>query len=177
MNISLFEQKVRDTWTDLPHAILGEKSETTALVTGVARLNLTVMHMATTHVGLMISQAVSCLEGDECYVNVGTWKGYSFFSGFMNNPQAHCIGNDNFSLYTKDRSMSKTEPDPQGRFFGDTEADFYREFNRLKHLNQIFVKKDWLDFFSEFPQITDKKIGFYFYDGDHSFAAQYQALT
>jgi len=174
MNVPKFISYINNTWIDLENAILNKNAA--SMVKNLTRLDLTTKKMATTHIGLLISMAVSCLDDDECYVNVGTWNGYSFFAGFFLNPNKECIGNDNFSLFTKEYSVNATEKDKAHRNFGDIKEQFYLEFNRIKTPNAIFKEGDWRDFLSNFRTTTDKKIGFYFYDGGHDFDSQYDAL-
>jgi len=176
MNIIGFQKKITEIWGDMGNAVLNKSPEITSMVKKLTTIDLTVRKMATTHMGLLISTAVSFLE-DECYVNIGTWNGYSFFAGFILNTDKVCIGNDNFSLFNKEYSTKTFEKDKANRDFGDIPSFFYKEFNRLKNENVIFVEKDWRDFLNGLSSITDKKVGFYFYDGDHSFDAQYDALV
>lgn len=176
MKIDKFKDALKNTWLDIENAVLNKGKHVSDMVHKITQIDLTVPKMSTTHIGLLISLAVSCLNEDECYVNIGTWKGYSFFAGFLLNNNMTCIGNDNFALFNKEYSISSHEKDKAGRNFGDTKADFYKEFNRIKTNNTYFVEDDWKSFLSKFKTATDKKIGFYFYDGDHSFEAQYNAL-
>lgn len=174
MNISKFKSQISNTWVDLENAILNKEMAT--MVRSLTRLDLTTKKMATTHIGLLISLAASCLDDDECYVNIGTWNGYSFFAGFFLNPEKECIGNDNFSLFTKEYSVSALEKDKAHRNFGDIRENFYSEFNRIKTPHAIFKEGNWREFLSDFRSVTDKKVGFYFYDGGHDFESQYDAL-
>lgn len=174
MNISEFKKNINNTWFDLENAILNPNMSD--LIRSITTIDLTVKKMATTHIGLLISIAVSCLNDDECYVNIGTWNGYSFFAGLLLNPNKQCIGNDNFSLFNGQNSTNPNEKDKANRNFGDIRQLFYNEFDRIKTPNSIFVNQDWKVFLNNFRNITDKKIGFYFYDGGHDFCSQYGAL-
>jgi hypothetical protein len=176
MDIQRFQDRVGKIWNDMEQAVLNNTEEITSIVRHLTTIDLTVRKMATTHIGLLISTAASYLSDDECYVNIGTWNGYSFFAGFLLNPQKTCIGNDNFSLFNKEHSVSSLEKDKANRNFGDIRSFFYKEFNRIKTKNSIFVEGDWRKFLGDFRETTDKKIGLYFYDGDHSFNDQFEAL-
>lgn len=174
MNINKFQFYVKDAWKDLNNAVLNK--EYAPMVKRITTIDLTTKKMATTHIGLLISMAVSCLEDNECYVNIGTWNGYSFFSGFLLNPDKQCIGNDNFSLFNENYSVSAVEKDKALRNFGNIRELFYSEFNRIKTPHSIFKEGDWRKFLNNFSSVTSKKIGFYFYDGGHDFESQYEAL-
>jgi hypothetical protein len=174
MNIPEFKKNVDQTWTDLENAVLNFNAS--SMVKSLTTIDLTVRKMSTTHIGLLISIAVSCLDDDECYVNIGTWNGYSFFAGFLLNHSKQCVGNDNFSLFNGENSSSIIEKDKANRNFGDIRSFFYYEFNRIKTHNSIFKEQDWKSFLKDFRFVTDKKIGFYFYDGAHDFDSQYEAL-
>lgn len=174
MNVSKFKSIVDIAWTDLENAVLNPSMSST--IKSLTTIDLTVRRMATTHIGLLISIAVSCLNDDECYVNIGTWNGYSFFAGLLLNPNKQCIGNDNFSLFNGENSVDINEKDKANRNFGNIRELFYYEFNRIKTSNAIFKEQDWRSFLNDFHFITDKTIGFYFYDGGHDFDSQYNAL-
>jgi hypothetical protein len=174
MNIDKLNEFINHAWIDLPNAVLNP--EMTFMVKNLTVLDLTVRKMATTHIGLLISMAVSCLNDDECYVNIGTWNGYSFFAGFILNSDKTCIGNDNFSLFNGQHGNNSIEKDKANRDFGNIKECFYKEFNRIKNYNSIFVEKDWKEFLRNLGDITNKKVGLYFYDGDHGFDSQYYAL-
>ncbi|WP_169727978.1 class I SAM-dependent methyltransferase [Adhaeribacter aquaticus] len=114
-----------------------------------------VPRMSTFAVGAMINKAVSQLKPNEVFVNVGVWNGFTFLSGVAHNPDKICIGVDNFS-----------------QFGGPREA-FLKRFNRLKSANHSFYDMDYQEYFA---RIHQTKIGFYIYDGGHSYQDQLKGL-
>lgn len=102
----------------------------------------------------IINKVVSKLPEDQAYVNVGVWHGFSFLAGMINNAAKKCIGVDNFTQ------------------FGSPRAPFLRRFNRYKSENHHFYDMDYTEFFKAFRD----PIGFYFYDGEHSYENQLKGL-
>ncbi len=111
--------------------------------------------MSTFAIAAIINRAVQSMNPNDCFVNVGVWHGFSFLSGLMNNPEKTCVGVDNFSQ------------------FGGPKDFFLQRFGRAKSSNHFFYDMDYLDYFR---QIHRQPIGFYFYDGDHSYENQMLGL-
>lgn len=111
--------------------------------------------MSTLAIAAIISEAVSGMNKENAFVNVGIWHGFSFLSALLNNPEKTCIGIDNFSE------------------FGGPRKYFEPRFERLKSPNHFFHDMDYRDYFS---QIHNIPIGFYFYDGNHSYDDQLLGL-
>jgi len=177
VNVSGFLSCVEQTWVDLSNAVLNARDpQVMTRLRTVTQSDLTICRMATTHIGILINSAVSYLESNECYLNIGVWQGYSFFSGVVGNPEKLCIGNDNFSLFSG-RTGFSGEPDALGRDFGDTRAIFYREYARVKSKQKAFFEGDYRDLLRDWHHRFGFQIGFYFYDGDHSYTAQIDALN
>lgn len=112
--------------------------------------------MSTYAIGAMINYGVSCMPLGTAFVNVGVWHGFSFLSGMIGNNGQKCIGIDNFSR------------------FGGPKAQFMKRYEMHKGPNHYFFERDYRQYFSE---IHDDPIGFYLYDGDHSYGHQLSALT
>ncbi|NEO55487.1 MAG: class I SAM-dependent methyltransferase [Okeania sp. SIO3B5] len=112
--------------------------------------------MSTIAIGYLINEITKFLEPDECYLNIGCWRGYSFFAGVLNH-NCFSIGIDNFSE------------------FGGPKAEFLKDYEQVKHPKSSFFDLDYQEYFESYHN-TDTKIGFYFYDGNHSYDHQKESL-
>lgn len=117
--------------------------------------------MSTLANAAIINYGVSCLADDACYLNVGVWQGFSFIAGMLGNPGKSCIGVDNFSMWDRD---------PSGQ---PAEQSFRARFDQLKSPRHQFWKMDYAEYLQH---VHTQPIGFYFYDGDHSYMNQLQGL-
>lgn len=115
----------------------------------------TIPKMSTLALGAIINKAVSQMPNDQSYVNIGVWHGYTFFAGMLNNPTKTCIGVDNFSQ------------------FGSPKKPFIDRFIAMKSAQHSFYEMDYEDFFRT---SFNGAIGFYIYDGEHSYNNQLQGL-
>lgn len=111
--------------------------------------------MSTLAIGAMINRGVSQMPENEVFVNVGVWHGFTLLSGMIDNPQKKCIGVDNFSE------------------FGNPRKAFLERFNRYKSPKHRFYEMDYVDYFSD---LHKDPIGFYLYDGNHSYGNQLKGL-
>jgi hypothetical protein len=107
--------------------------------------------MSTFAIGAIINHTVSQMPRDVCFVNVGVWNGFTLLSGIAGNPDKRCIGVDNFSE------------------FGGPKEQFVRRFNELKSEEHHFYEMDYREYFAKFHT---GEIGFYIYDGNHSYENQ-----
>ncbi|WP_276354231.1 class I SAM-dependent methyltransferase [Cohnella caldifontis] len=114
----------------------------------------TVPKLSTFGLAAIINRAVSQMPKEQAYVNVGVWHGFSFLAGMIHNPDKKCIGIDNFTQ------------------FGSPRDEFLARFNKYKSDNHYFYDMDYVDFFRSFQD----RIGFYFYDGEHSYENQLKGL-
>jgi hypothetical protein len=114
-----------------------------------------VPRMSTFAVGAIINRIVSQLPDDQCFVNVGCWNGFTFLAGMAGNPDKRCIGIDNFSHPNSPR------------------AAFLERFNRFKGPKHEFHE---IGFDEYFAKVHQGKIGFYIYDGGHTYQDQYEGL-
>jgi hypothetical protein len=116
---------------------------------------LIIPRMSTFAIGAIINRAVSEMSDGVSFVNVGTWNGFTFLSGMIENPEKKCIGVDNFSQ------------------FGGPRENFIERFNHHKSSNHYFFDMDYKDYFS-----TKHKgeIGIFFFDCDHIYENQLQGL-
>ena len=111
--------------------------------------------MSTFAIGVIIDSLVFELRNNACFVNVGVWNGFTFLAGLVNNPRKKCIGIDNFSE------------------FGGPREEFLERFNRYKSDAHHFYEMDYERYFHE---IHRDRIGFYIYDGEHSYRNQLKGL-
>jgi hypothetical protein len=111
--------------------------------------------MSTVAISALINQAVAQMPDDQVFVNVGVWHGFTFLSGIASNPTKMATGIDNFS-----------------KFGGPKEA-FMARFNEYKSAKHQFHEMDYREYFQK---IHRGRIGFYIYDGDHSYENQLEGL-
>lgn len=111
--------------------------------------------MSTIAIGVLINQIVADMPKGQCFVNVGVWHGYTLLCGMVGNSSRCCIGIDNFSE------------------FGGPKDDFLERFSRLKSDNHFFYEVDYEEYFDKHHR---HQIGFYIYDGGHSYKDQLRGL-
>jgi len=115
----------------------------------------TIPKMSTFAIGAMINEGVSQMPDTQVFVNIGVWHGFTLLSGMVNNPQKKCIGVDDFSE------------------FGGPRDVFIERFNKYKGPKHYFYEMDYLEYFST---VHKEPIGFYVYDGNHSYENQINGL-
>lgn len=129
--------------------------EPDAQMSAKLRQLLNIPRMSTFALATMMSKGVAQMADDESFVNVGVWNGFSFLAGMINNPNKTCIGVDNFSQ------------------FGGPKDAFLKRFEKYRSHRHAFHDMDYKEYFSK----THKgKIGFYNYDGEHSYENQLEGL-
>lgn len=111
--------------------------------------------MSTFAIGAIINRTVSGMDEETCFVNVGVWNGFTLLSGMVGNPNKVCIGVDNFSE------------------FGGPKEEFLQRFGEHKSEAHHFHDIDYRDYFTK---IHKGQIGFYIYDGNHSYENQMMGL-
>jgi hypothetical protein len=111
--------------------------------------------MSTFAIGAMINYGVAQMPDAQAFVNVGVWHGFTFMCGIVGNPRKVCIGIDNFT-----------------QFGGPREA-FIGRFRKYRSANNRFFDMDYREYFSK---VHTEPIGFYVYDGDHSYDNQLMGL-
>lgn len=114
-----------------------------------------VPRMSTFAIGAAINRAVSQLREAECFLNVGVWNGFTFLSGLAWNPEKRCIGVDNFSHNNSPRQA------------------FLRRFAQFRGPRHTFHEMDYRDFFRS---VHRDPIGFYLFDGPHTYQDQLDGL-
>lgn len=116
--------------------------------------------MASLSIGVIINKIVSELKDDEVFLNVGTWCGFSLIAGMIDNPTKRCIGVDNFSQFTQTP-------------IGHPKDIFLRFFQLYSTENHRFFELDYEEYFEK---MHNENIGFYYYDGEHSYENQLKGL-
>lgn len=115
-----------------------------------------VPRMSTLAIGTIINNLVSHMDSEDCYLNVGVWNGYTLFSGMIHNNSKYCIGVDNFSE------------------FGGPKNSFMNYFNSIKSPFHMFHDENYSDYLEDTH--GRRKIGCYFYDGNHDYKHQLLGL-
>jgi hypothetical protein len=111
--------------------------------------------MSTFAIGAIINRAVYEMQDGQAFVNVGVWHGFTLLSGIANNAEKRCIGVDNFSEY------------------GSPRKAFLKRFNDYRSVAHSFYEMDYLDYFQG---VHKEEIGFYIYDGNHTYENQLSGL-
>lgn len=111
--------------------------------------------MSTFAIGAIINRTVSEMSPSAHFVNVGVWNGFTLLSGMLGNPDKRCIGVDNFSE------------------FGGPKEQFLRRFNEHKSEAHHFYDLDYREYFRD---VHSGEIGFYIYDGNHTYENQLLGL-
>ena len=118
---------------------------------------LNIESMSTYAMGHLINQVCKNLSSNQLYLNIGCWKGFSLISGMIDT-SCEVIGVDDFSQ------------------FGGPREEFLKNFNKYQKENlHEFYEEDYKIFFKNFEK-KNKKIDFYFYDGEHSYQNQFDNL-
>jgi hypothetical protein len=139
-------------WLEMVNTKLPEDDET---MKEKLRELCRIPRMSTLAFGAIINMAVQQLNHDDAFVNVGVWHGFTLLCGMAFNREKKCIGIDNFSE------------------FGGPREIFLKRFNYFKGPRQSFFEMDYQDYFSN---IHSGYIGFYIYDGRHSYKDQLNGL-
>jgi Methyltransferase domain len=111
--------------------------------------------MSTFAIGAIINHTVACMSGETSFVNIGVWNGFTLLSGMIGNPNKICIGVDNFSE------------------FGGPRDQFLDRFNTYRSDNHHFYCAGYQEYFRK---VHSGEIGFYIYDGHHSYEHQMAGL-
>ena len=115
----------------------------------------TIPKMSTYAMGNIINAITAQLPLGQAFVNVGVWHGFTLLAGLTANPEKRCVGIDNFSE------------------FGGPKKAFLKVFDEYKSANHEFYEMDYRRYFKE---KHSGPIGFYIYDGEHSYENQMQGL-
>jgi len=111
--------------------------------------------MSTYAIAAMINRGVADMDPGTAFVNMGVWNGFTLLAGMAGHPDKVCVGVDNFSQFSG----------PRDAFLG--------RFSRLKSVNHQFYDMDYEEYFR---RVHRGPIGFYIYDGEHSYQNQLKGL-
>jgi hypothetical protein len=117
---------------------------------------LSIPRMSTYAIAAVINHAVRTMPPESVFLNVGVWNGFTLLAGMVGNEDRRSIGVDNFSEH------------------GGPREAFLERFERIKGPNDEFFELDYRDYFARVHQ--DAPIGFYIYDGGHSYDEQLLGL-
>lgn len=109
--------------------------------------------LSTPKTGKLLNRAVSHMEKDEVYCEIGTFVGYTLISASHHNTTKKCIGIDNFRLI----GLEATEAS-----IAWAKERLKINLEHFKYGNQFFIEGD-------FREVDIKeKIGVFFIDGHHT---------
>jgi protein O-GlcNAc transferase len=112
--------------------------------------------MTTANVMQVLNFAVECLEADELYCEIGTYRGSTLIGALLDQGDRAAYAVDNFSEF-----------DPEGNCL---EALFSNLEQFSLEQQVYFCNQDFQQFFLELNELgTEDKIGVYFYDGAHDY--------
>lgn len=114
-----------------------------------------VQKMSTIAVGYLIYKLTQIMPEGGCYLNIGTWKGYTLLAGMLNH-ERESIGVDSFQQ------------------FQFPKEEFYKVYEQFKHEKTAFHEMQYQHYFQNIHE--QKPISFYFYDGAHDYEYQYESL-
>lgn len=119
--------------------------------------------MTTSNVMQLLNFAVSLLEPDEIYCEVGCFQGCTLIGAMLNNSTKFAYAIDDFSQFDED---------------GENYNTLIAHVSQFRLEEQIvFCNQDFQEFFKDFYEIKDRqKIGVYFYDGAHDYRSQILGL-
>jgi len=121
------------------------------------KILLQIESMSTYAIGHVVNQICKRLSKNQIYLNIGCWKGFTLIAGMIDT-SCKVIGIDNFSE------------------FDGPKNEFYMNFNKYRKKDtHFFYEEDYKFFFKNFEK-TNQKIGFYYYDAEHSYKNQYENL-
>jgi predicted O-methyltransferase YrrM len=107
----------------------------------------------------LLNIAFSCLEMNECYLEIGTYTGKSLISAMINNNEHKVYACDNFSEFNNTNSIEILMRNLDFYGLKDKVTFYNADFRNILNREKI-----------EFP------IGAYFYDGAHDLDSQYMGI-
>jgi hypothetical protein len=127
-----------------------------AELTNALRPLLDVPRMSTMAIGAVLNRGVASMPAGHAFVNAGVWHGYTLLAAMAGNPDALCVGIDDFSE------------------FGGPRDEFNARFEAARSPRHTFHDMDYRDYLSD---VHDGPIGMYLYDGEDSYEGEFEALT
>lgn len=147
----------KNIFLDLDNTILPEEE---SLMKNRLKKICGIPRMSTFAVAAMINYGVSQMPDAYAFVNVGIWHGFTLLAGMLDNAHKTCIGIDNFSQFS-------------GKDWENPKDSFLERFKQYQSPSHHFFEMDYQEYFLKHHQ---KKIGFYIYDGEHSYDNQLKGL-
>lgn len=122
-----------------------------------------VQGMTTLNVMQLLNEAVRCMEPNETYCEIGSFRGSTLIGALLDQPDRMAYAVDNFSEF-----------DPSG----EGEAILAANLEAFGLSEQVcFCNQDFEAFFYDLGQLqSDDKIGVYLYDGAHDYRSQLMGL-
>jgi hypothetical protein len=113
-----------------------------------------------------LNQLVSKMPAEECYLEIGTWKGLTTCSAAHGNAGKVCVANDKFRFWGE-----WTGPGFLAR------RAFYRNVRRYREGSAEIQMHPMTSarFFAK--RTPPKPVGVYFYDGDHSYEGTFDGIV
>jgi hypothetical protein len=127
-----------------------------AEVQSALRPLLDVPRMSTMAIGAVLNRAVASMPAGQAFVNAGTWHGYTLLAAMAGNPDAICVGIDDFSE------------------FGGPREESTARFEAARSNRHSFYDMDYRDYLAD---VHEGPIGVYLYDGADSYEAEFDALV
>jgi hypothetical protein len=117
---------------------------------------LDVPRMSTMAIGALLNLAVAAMPPGQAFVNVGTWHGYTLLAAMAGNPDAICVGIDDFSEFGGPREESRAR------------------FEAARSPRHSFHDMDYREYLAT---VHEGPIGVYLYDGQNSYEGEMDALV
>ncbi len=152
MDLDKFEQGLPQLYDDLEQSLHPKDRRLAHLIGHVPGF-------ATENKLVLLNFAASLLEPGEVYLEVGTWKGLSLIGAMWGNIDKEFCAIDNFSQ------------------FGNVKRDFHANLRRWWPSGRlVFIERDCFSVLRSNRFFVGRKVGVYFYDGDHSYESQFRGL-
>ncbi|NER37095.1 MAG: tetratricopeptide repeat protein [Oscillatoria sp. SIO1A7] len=119
--------------------------------------------MTTANVMQLLNFAVECMEPDEIYCEVGTYRGSTLIGALLDRPGSMAYAVDNFSEFDVG---------------GENIEKLWENLQKFNLAEKVyFCEQDFEEFFLDLRQIeTEDKFGVYLYDGAHDYRSQLLGL-
>lgn len=128
-----------------------------------ATLKILCPGLSSPKLGKLLNRATSYLDGNEVYLELGTYVGYSLVCASLHNVQTTCIGIDNFKLLG-DKTTSER--------VGWVKARLKTNMDHFNYGNQQIIDSDYKEITS-----LEKPIGVFFIDAEHTRKEVYNCLN
>lgn len=147
----------------LPAAFAGDPQSTDPIDPRWQELAATVAGYTGPNELAVLNLAAAALPDDEAYLEVGTFKGRSLVAAVQGNESKTFVAMENFLEFGMAGQEARAELEANLRRFGES-ADI-----RL-------LEGDAFTLMAQ-PDVVDRPVGVYFYDGEHTLLSHYLALA